>query len=459
MRPLPSSSLPGPPQAAPARGSLAAALLLLLTLAPLAGCQGEPDDTPWCSLGEPAAVSVAPDAPVPTWHGTVAPIVRAKCVGCHQQGDISPFTLESYEDFFAVRFAARAAVMSRHMPPWQAARCCTDYFEDRSLTDAELDAVVRFVEGGAPLGDPEQAAPLPEVREPLSRVDVRLEMPQAYVPRPPRGSTDDNRCFVLEWPLAEPVYITGLNPRPGNRALVHHLIVAALDEDSAEQALKLQDEDDLPGFDCNGGLGEFRGAQPLGGSLIGGDFPRGLGTRVEPGAKLLLNIHYSTARLFDVSEDRTSVDFKVEPEAREAKTIPLANPAWLVRGAMQIPAGEKDAVFFYRFKPHLLTNQKRVKLQGVTPHMHTFATRITVRVLRAAGGTDCLLEIPDWEFGWEQPFWFEREQVLEPEDALYLECHFDNSAENQPPGQEPRDISWGGNNQDMCAAFVSFTEE
>jgi hypothetical protein len=445
-----------PPSSLRGLGALCSALLLVVAVS---GCKGEPDPTPWCSLESSEPLVVGPDAPIPTWHGEAAPIVMEKCAGCHRPDGVTPFSLETYEDFFAMRFAARAAVASRHMPPWLAARCCTDYFEDRSLTAAEQDTLVRFIEGGAQLGDPAHAAPLPAPRQPLSRVDVTLQIPEPYTPRPPRGSTDDTRCFVLDWPLTQTAFITGMDPRPGNRAVVHHLIVATLDEDAAKLALAKQAEDDLPGFDCNGGLGEFTGVKPVGGSLLGGDIPRGLGARVEAGSRILLNVHYSTARAPADVSDRTALDFKLEPEAREAKGVPIANPAWLVGGAMKIPAGEKDAVFFYRFNPRLLTGGKRVRLQAVTPHMHAYASRITVRVLKAAGGTQCLLEIPDWEFGWEQPFWFAEELVLEPEDELYLECHFDNSAENQPPGQSPRDISWGDNNQDMCAAFITYTEE
>ena len=125
---------------------------------------------------------------------------------------------------------------------------------------------------------------------------------------------------------------------------------------------------------------------------------------------------------------------------------------------MLVKAGEKDATYFYRWRPSLLTGKRRVFLQGVTPHMHTFGSRMRMRVMHPDGSSDCLLEIPRWHFGWEQPFWFAAPHVLEPEDALYLACHFDNSAENQPPGQAPSDIAWGGNSQDMCAAFVSFTE-
>ena len=46
---------------------------------------------------------------------------------------------------------------------------------------------------------------------------------------------------------------------------------------------------------------------------------------------------------------------------------------------------------------------------------------------------------------------------MNPEDELYLECHFDNSAANQADGQAPRDIAWGDNDQDMCVGFLAFT--
>jgi hypothetical protein len=48
-----------------------------------------------------------------------------------------------------------------------------------------------------------------------------------------------------------------------------------------------------------------------------------------------------------------------------------------------------------------------VHLQGVTPHAHRYAHRIRMLVVHADGTETCLLEIPDWEFGWEQPYWFE----------------------------------------------------
>lgn len=227
--------------------------------------------------------------------------------------------------------------------------------------------------------------------------------------------------------------------------------------DEADYAVSRQGKDGRPGFDCKGGFGDLRAVEVLGGSLLGGDFPRGIGKAVAPGSKLVFSIHYSTAHATP-GPDQTAVELRLDESATPSKSIGIANPAWVAGGAMAIPAGEKDATFFYRFSPTVFTRVKAVDLQSVTPHMHYFATRVAIRIIRANGDRECLLEIPRWDFGWEQPFWFAQPKRLEPDDEVYIECHFDNSAENQPDGQPPRDIAWGGDNQDMCAAFVGFTD-
>lgn len=429
--------------------------LSLMCVVSMCACMGSPDAMPWCSLEAPAPADRS--TPTPTWHGEAHAIVAKKCTGCHASGGLAPFELTTYADVAIRKEAVRIAVETRAMPPWQADRCCNHYFEDRSLDDREYATLMRFLTEGLPEGDPSMATPIPNEQALLSRVDVTVTMPEEYVPNPPAG-TDDNRCFLLDWPLEHEAFITGMAPRPGIRREVHHVIIAAVKPSAVEAVQKLEDADPLPGFDCNGGLGDLRDVVVLGGSTQGGDFPRGLGTAVAKGSKLVLNIHYSTLGLTTVLPDRTSVDFKVDATARDAQGAPIANPAWLIGDAMKVSAGDPDAVFFYKYKPKLLTGGKRVLLQGVTPHMHTFGSRITVRVLRANGERVCLLEIPKWRFGWEQPFWLAEEIPLEPDDELYVECHFDNSAANQPLGQQPKDFAWGGDGQDMCAAFVSFVK-
>jgi hypothetical protein len=419
----------------------------------LAACKGSPDEGPWCSAGqkapEPASASLA-------WHRDAKPIFDQKCGRCHDEGGIAPLSLSTFADVSANLSLVRKVVAERTLPPFLAASCCSSYANDYSLTDDEMQKVLGWIDQGGPEGDPAAAQPPRPPIGGLSKVDISVKMKESYTPAPPSGTTDDTRCFVIDWPLDRAAYVTGLDPRPGNRSIVHHLIVGLVGPGDADDAVARDAKDPRPGFDCSGGFGDLRNVTSLGGSLLGGDFPRGIGALVEPGSKILLNVHYSTAKT--TGADQTAIDFRVDDTARNAKTIVVANPLWLVGDAMEIPAGEKDAVFFYKFVPELFTGRKPVELQGVVPHMHYFATQVTVRALHKDGSRSCLLEIPRWEFGWEQPYWFAQPKRLEPEDEIYVECHFDNSAANQPAGTGPRDIAWGGDNQDMCSAFVTFTE-
>ncbi len=378
-------------------------------------------------------------------------------MSCHTPGGLAPLDLGTFSTVKAAARSIESAVVSRRMPPFMAAPCCADYAGDRNLSVEEIELIKAFVAAGAPEGDP--AAAPPHVTPPplLSRVDVTLGVPAPYTPAPPVGSTDDNRCFALEWPLEEDGFITGLSPRPGNRALVHHLLVAALVGDAAIDARNLDQADPLPGFDCNGGLGRFKDPRPLGGSLLGGDLPNGIGAPVKAGSVLLLNVHYSVARTTLPGTDQTEIDFKFDRNATPSDAMAIFNPAWLVGTGMQVKAGDANAAFFYSAKPDLFTGGKRVLIQGVTPHMHHYGDKLTVRIIAADGTQRCLLEIPRWEFGWEQPYWLKTPMPLEPGERVYLECRFDNSEANQPPGRAPSDFAWGGNDQDMCTAFLSFT--
>lgn len=440
-----------------------AALLLAFALAAFAlvGCKGEPDDTPWCSSVPRPAAKEPVVSRVPTWYADVKPIAAAKCNRCHVTGGIGPFPLVEVSSWADRASLVRQAIVTRHMPPWHAARCCTEYHEDASLTDDELDAMVRWLDSGTPAGDPKDDKPAPKPIGGLSRVDLTLQIPKPYLPKPPEGAIDENRCFILDWPLGETKYITGFNPVPDVREVVHHIIVGSVDGRALDIGLEEQGKSDRPGFDCNAIMQyALQDIKVIGGSLIGTDYPGGLGHKIEPGQKILVNIHYSLANGPARRPDQTKIELKLDDSAREYKGIAVANAAWLVGGGMTVRAGDPDARVFYRFKPSLYTGfRKTVSLWSATPHMHAFGSRFVMRVIRDSDDSrQCLLEIPKWYFGWEAQYWFAKPIVLEPDDELYVECHFDNSARNQKNGGTPRDIGWGESNQEMCAGFLAFVE-
>jgi hypothetical protein len=428
----------------------------------LAGCGGpvKAGLFGWCSPSEGADAGAPPAA---TYYADLKPIVDRRCVRCHRADGIAPFSLDSYDAVFAQRRLIEVAVGARTMPPWMAAPCCAQYLDDWSLRDDERARLLAWVAEGAAAGDPAVATTTPPEGG-LSRVDLTLKMPEPYQPQPPSGTTDDLRCFLIDWPLEEETYVTGINVIPGNRMLVHHVAVAMVSGDDVAGVRARETKDPRPGFSCGGGFFSLHVTAVLGGSGTS-QFPEGFAQRVPPRSALVLNMHYSTARGVSAREptDQTSIELRLASSGKKFRSMAIANPAWAVSDAMHIEAGDPDAVFYYRYKPWPFTRQKPVTMLGALPHMHGYGSRFLLGILRADGTQDCLLELPRWHFGWTQPFWLAQPKTLGPDDQLYVECHFDNSATNQPTinGQprQPRDIAWGSDDQEMCAGFAYFVDQ
>ena len=54
---------------------------------------------------------------------------------------------------------------------------------------------------------------------------LELAMPSPYAPSAPSGGTDDYRCFLLDPGTDEDAFVTGVDVVPGNRDVVHHVIL------------------------------------------------------------------------------------------------------------------------------------------------------------------------------------------------------------------------------------------
>src|SRR6476620_8286324 len=106
----------------------------------------------------PSSVLLAADPPARpvTFAKDIAPILQEKCQSCHRPDSIAPMSLLTYEEARPWARAIRNRVASRQMPPWDIDKTVgiQKFENDRSLSDAQIDAILRWVDAGAPLGDP-----------------------------------------------------------------------------------------------------------------------------------------------------------------------------------------------------------------------------------------------------------------------------------------------------------------
>ncbi|WP_052518816.1 hypothetical protein [Archangium violaceum] len=415
-----------------------------------------------------------------TWYRDVKPVLDAKCAGCHQEGGIAPFALTTTEQVLAMKGAILHSVCERSMPPWLAHRDCNQYQHDRSLSDEQIALIRDWVRAGAPLGDASDApAETPSNSEQLSRVDLELAMSEPYTPQ---EQPDEYRCFMLDWPETEEKFITGIGVRPGRTEIVHHVLIAAVAPENLGAYLQADEADPGPGFSCPGGLNPPGVPQGQGsnGSLIGGwapggegrDLPGGTGVRIQPGSKLVMQLHYNTSSAPpapDVSKLLLKLDDSVE---HEAFLFPFTNPQWIRDRKMSIPQGESDAfhIFGYdalefasRASKQKIRANAPISVYGAQLHMHQRGTRTALTVEKGDKEKACLLEIPEWNFHWQGMHVLQQAVRISPGDSLRIECHWNNAGfipHHGAPLPAVADLNWGeGTNDEMCVAFLYVTQE
>ncbi len=108
-----------------------------------------------------AAQAQAPDV---TFAKDVASILQEKCEACHRTGQMAPMSLTTYAEVRPWARAIRTKVVAGDMPPWHMSKTTgiQKFVNDISLTMEQIDTIVRWVDAGAPLGNPDD---LPPTRE------------------------------------------------------------------------------------------------------------------------------------------------------------------------------------------------------------------------------------------------------------------------------------------------------
>ena len=387
------------------------------------------------------------------------PIIDAKCASCHTEDGIGPMPLTSYDEVEPYVKLVEASVASGRMPPWTAEGPLDNFLGDRRLSFDQRRTLLSWLSQGAPEGDPEDE---PEEKidttpRRLEDVDLRLELPIDYEPK---VEPDDYHCFPIEWPEDETKYVTALDIVPGNRRIVHHAIIYYVRPGSADAVRERDAEEEGPGFEC---FGSNFGAPSvwLQSYEPGGyaqEVPGDLGFEIEPGSIMMLQLHYNT--LTGSGTDRSAMEFKLEDKVdRVGRVSLIMQPAWIA-GFMPIPANEPDVVHNYLALPRGADSPPR-EIFWADLHMHSLGTRGMIGIVRAErpGIVEPLLVIPEWDFAWQETYILREPVILNPLDRLYVECHFDNTADNQVmvDGERlpPRDVNWGdGTTDEMCLGNV-----
>lgn len=380
----------------------------------------------------------------PTFAADVAPILYKNCVACHRPGEIAPMSLLTYNDARPWARAIGKAVADGIMPPWHADAASGTFENERRLTADERRTIARWVEVGAPQGDPAATPAPPTFTEGwrIGRPDVVLEMQEPYAV-PARGKIE-YEYFYIPTGFTEAKWLQAIEVRPGNRAVVHHVLVnyqAPPDVAVLPAVRPVAQDGRIPLRQDERGVSlhpQRRTGMP--GRLLatyapGTDpqvFRTGTAVRLAPGGVIELQMHYTATGA--ASTDRTKVGMVF---AKEAPTHEI-RPTQFIHAQFTIPAGAPD----HQVDTELEFLQDAT-IWGVFPHTHVRGKRWSYTLALPDGTRRPLLAVPKYDFNWQTYYMF-KEPVAVPKGAkLMSSAWYDNSTANRANPDPTVDVRWG----------------
>jgi len=389
--------------------------------------------------------ALASAAPAPTFSKDVASILENHCQECHRPGEAAPMSLLNYQQARPWAKAIKAALLSGKMPPWPADPAYGHFSNDRSLSQQDRDTLVAWVDAGAPEGDLKD---LPAPRNfvdgwNIGMPDQVIEMPTAF-DVPPSG-TIDYQYVILPLNLTQDTWVQAAEVRPGNRAVVHHVIAFIRDPGSKWMRDKKPGEIFVPEKNEKGERQEF------GGDLLAGYAPGlpatvlkpGTGRLLKAGSDVVFQLHYTANG--KPGQDRTKVGIVFAKQAPPERVLTLA----AANKKFVIPPGDPN----YEVTSDFEVNHD-VTLRAMLPHMHLRGKDFEYRLIFPTGETKTVLRVPRYDFSWQ--LWYDLAKGIDLPKGTRIACtaHYDNSPNNPSNPDSTKEVRYGDQSwEEMMIGF------
>ena len=378
-----------------------------------------------------------------TYYKDVLPIMQENCQTCHRptganiSGLIAPMSFMDYRETRPWARAIASKVQAREMPPWFASAPKGVFENERGLTDAEIDTIVRWVEAGAPAGNMADAPPPePGTVDPndgwsLATPDFVVKTPEPYLVED--YVYDMNIVFytkLTEDVLPKNTWVKGWELRVGDNRITHHMCAAVISGDGHEQLLS-----------C---LAAGSEADML---------PDGFGVLLEKGATIEFDMHYhkEAAEGSAVWSD-PEIGFFVadKPTRHEVITDNLSNRGFL------IPPNHPN----YRVASSRVLKKDTLVLT-LWPHAHLRATAARYVAHYPDGTEELLLDVPYYDQAWQVTYHYREPKLLPKGTRIDIDFWYDNSREraSRRNYDSNRFVGHGPRTEDeMSLGFIGYAE-
>ena len=400
--------------------------------------------------------NASPQQPAPpTFAKDVEPIFQEKCQVCHQPNSIAPMPLISYDDAKQCARTIKTRVAARVMPPWHIDKSIgiREFQNDRSLTDQQVETIVRWVDGGAPMGDPKDLPPPKTFPDPTGwQLAAEFGPPDLVIKSAPYtlAAETQDKWFrpTSDTGLTEPRWVRAIEIRPtgaDGRKIVHHVLTTLLQQEDGVTGLAHSAHD----VQTNAGL-----FMEWAVGKVGEVFPADSGKLMLPGSRIRWEIHmFAIGR--EIKDNQVELGIYFYPKGVVPKYRTVLRMFDVSRGSeLDIPPNQVAVTQNY----YVL--QAPARLENFQPHMHMRGKALSVEAIYPDGRKEVLSAVNNFQWNWHVNYIYadHAKPLLPKGTTLVFTAWHDNTKAN-PNNPDPRQwVGWGDRTVDeMAHVWVDVT--
>ncbi len=341
--------------------------------------------------------------PTPSYSTDIAPMIQAKCIGCHSPGNFAPFALTNYASVTSNMAQIRLSILDGSMPPWHADYNYQTYTNDFSLSTTQAAMLVKWIDAGGPNdGGPDVLTnPPPPIDYPFAW-PTSLGTPSNIIsigsqPIPATGVIG-YRTVNITWTGGD-VWLRAAVVLPGTVPVVHHILAYNKSVNDPVQTF-------MTGYVPGAYLGSF---------------PPGTAKLLTNNTTIQFQLHYIANGV--TNNDNSQLGLYTTPIA---PTYPLIQTSsW--SDQFCVPTNTNDYVFVTDSTPPFATN---VRVYEFSPHLHARGKSFKYEAIYTNGTSEVLLSVPFYEFNWQTAYRLAQPKDLPPGTIIRCTAHWDNSTQN-----------------------------
>ncbi len=374
-----------------------------------------------------------------TFAKDIAAIFQEKCQECHRKDSLAPMSLVTYQETRPWAKAIKERVILRQMPPWHIAKTVgvQRFKNDASLSDEQINRIVRWVDAEAPLGDPKDLPPAKQWPQDNEwRAAKELGPPDLIIKSKPYTMAPRRQDVwwrpVSQVALTEPRWVRAIEMRPGTlagRKITHHAVAYLAQDDPASMD--------------PGGIADVRGRALFMEWAIGKGydlFQPNTGRLLLPGAQISWDIHLHAVG--EEIRDHVELGVWLHPKGQDPKYRTYLTPFQAVKG----PPRSRDI----DIPPNSIVQSQNFTvlkqaawLENFQPHMHLRGKAMGVEAILPDGTTQPISYVGNFNFNWMTNYIYADDAVpvLPKGTMIRVTAWYDNTRAN-PNNPDPE--QWVG---------------